>query len=66
MDVSLKNRLASVQSSSAVAVDPEIKVNKVVLHNAKGDELPLRTKPEIVGVFVAVRRLPFSCEIPSR
>lgn len=50
-----KDRLAMLQGGFVDNADPEITVGKIVMHNAKGDEVPLRTKPSVMAVFLKVR-----------
>ena len=54
MQAHLKQRLAAAQGSVVESVDPEVTIKKVVMHNAAGDEKPLRTRPDVLGVFMQV------------
>ena len=49
-----RDRLAQLQGGYVPDVDPEIRINNVVLHNASGVDVPLRTKPHVLSLILKV------------
>lgn len=54
MNEALRSRLAMINAGTVEDANPDLKINKIVLHNTAGDDIKLRTRPEVVGVIMKV------------